>query len=162
MDPHPRPKRSVDGFLSPAAKPPQPRPAQHRPPVRPRTAPPARHAPVVKPQPAPQPRDTFRAKLGRFVRALLQAVLFLFLFGLGFFVQTLVIGQVAIAVYAVAAFVLKIPSRTTFLLAVLAFIIVLIAQARHQSQLASVFAIYAFLLLAVGAVTLALELRDDI
>ncbi len=80
----------------------------------------------------------------------------------GLFIQSVVFGQLLLLAYAVGVFVLRIASRTTFLLALLSLGVVLIASARTNSSLAGVFAVYAFLLLAIGTISLGREVRDEL
>lgn len=77
----------------------------------------------------------------------------------GFLLQSVIIGEVLLSAYAVYAFVRRVPSRTTFALALLAFLgIVAILMLRGTTQLAINFAVYAFLLLTIGTATLLREL----
>lgn len=75
--------------------------------------------------------------------------------------QTLLLGEILIAAYAVYAFWCRVPSRTTFMLALvaLASIVVLRAVGR-DTVLAANFAVYALLLAFVGVATLAREARQ--
>jgi len=87
--------------------------------------------------------------------------------GLGIFIfaflaQSPAFGQIAIFIYAIAAFIWHISSRTTFTMAVMALGLVLFASIRSDVTLAGTFAIYAFLLLIVGTLTLWREVRSEI
>jgi hypothetical protein len=80
----------------------------------------------------------------------------------GLLLQSLAFGELAIAVYAVFALTRRIASRTTFTLALTALGgIVLLLVIRGSSALSENFAVYAFLLLLVGMVSLGLEARRD-
>jgi hypothetical protein len=73
--------------------------------------------------------------------------------------QSLVLGQVAIVIYAIVAIVRRINSRTTFAFALLILTSVVIMLAINRTNvLAGHFAIYAFLLLLIGTVSMGLEL----
>lgn len=81
----------------------------------------------------------------------------------GFALQSLIIGQLALVFYAIFALVKSVSSYVTFLLAVLALVgtaIVLVA--RPDTTLAANFAVYAFLLLAIGLLSLGREIRREI
>jgi len=80
--------------------------------------------------------------------------------GAGLSIQFLPLGEIIIGIYAVYAVAKNIPSRTSFLLALVALIgIVAILIVRGTDNLSENFAIYAFLLLAIGTVSLGLEIR---
>lgn len=80
----------------------------------------------------------------------------------GFLLQSVVIGEALLAAYAIYAFIRQVPSRTTFTLALLAFLgIVAILVLRGTTQLAVNFSVYAFLLLAIGTATLVRELYTN-
>lgn len=72
-------------------------------------------------------------------------------------------GQVLIMVYGIVAIKRHLPSRVTFLLALAALGLALVSSVLlgGQSGIPPSFASYAFLLLAIGAVALAVELRED-
>jgi len=79
---------------------------------------------------------------------------------IGFFVQSLLFGIVVILLYGVLAFMLRVPSQTTFLLAFMALItVVILLVARPNATLAGNFATYTFLLLVTGVIALAIEAR---
>jgi hypothetical protein len=72
------------------------------------------------------------------------------------------IGEIALAVYAIVAFAARFSSRISFTLALLAFgMIIFLEIIRPGSELAANFAVYAFLLLVIGTVSLALEVRQE-
>jgi hypothetical protein len=82
--------------------------------------------------------------------------------GMGIFVQDALFGQLAIAVYGIAAFIWRIASRTTFTLALLSLVATtLLLVARGNIPMAQNFATYTFLLLVVGVITLSRELRQE-
>jgi len=78
----------------------------------------------------------------------------------GLLIQSQTAGEIVIGLYAIAALVLKIESRVTFALALAALAAIMALSVLKPGQpLANNFAVYAFLLLAVGTVSLALETR---
>jgi hypothetical protein len=78
----------------------------------------------------------------------------------GFFVENLALGLGMLTVYAIAAFVKRIPSRTTFTLALLLLgAISALLFFKPSPQLINNFATYAFVLLLVGVITLGREAR---
>ncbi len=73
--------------------------------------------------------------------------------------QSLVLGEIAISVYTVAAIVRRVSSRTTFAFALLTLVSVLLMLCINRTNaLVGHFAIYTFLLLAAGTVSLGIEL----
>ena len=79
---------------------------------------------------------------------------------IGLAIPLLIFGEIAIAAYAVIALVRRIPSRTSFLLALIALgAVVVLLLLQGQGSLSQNFAVYAFLLLTVGTISLALEVR---
>lgn len=79
----------------------------------------------------------------------------------GSLAQVTVVGEVLIGVYAIWALVKRIPSRTTFLLALGTFAaILLVLLVKPDQILMRNFATYAFLFLLVGVISLAREARD--
>lgn len=166
----------VDPFIpvTPRGRPPVP--ASPQPYISPRQASP-RQQPVHRPQTAPTTppassakhqhmRTAAKPKEPRSKKSLLatlwQALFLLGALSLGLVVRSVVVGQIAVLVYAVLVFVYKIESRTTFILGLAALGVVLVSSLRGDSVLATAFAIYAFLLLAIGTISLAREVRDDI
>ena len=80
--------------------------------------------------------------------------------GLGVYSQT--IGELAIAAYALVTLLFRLNSRISFGLALCAFAGIGIAQSvKPETNIAANFAVYAFLLLAVGTVSLWLEVRQQ-
>ncbi|HKU18915.1 MAG TPA: hypothetical protein VJP80_06615 [Candidatus Saccharimonadales bacterium] len=78
----------------------------------------------------------------------------------GVLFQSLVIGEISIAAYALFAFVRRIPSRTSFILAALSVLTVLVLLGTQgYSSLADNFAVYAFLLIGTGVLSLIRETR---
>lgn len=77
----------------------------------------------------------------------------------GFLIQqSAIIGEICIVVYAIVVLKQKIAARLTFILALLAFVGVLVLLLFQANQtLAANFALYAFLLLAVGSLSLLRE-----
>jgi hypothetical protein len=151
-------RRSIDGVLppNPSLRTASPSPPTNRAPVTP-----ANHSrPVLDLHKAPPPRQRSRSKSVLLIAV--QAIGFIALLVLGFLVRFAVIGQALIAIYAFAALVFRISSRTTFALAMIALFVVLVSNIRSDPILAESFAVYAFLLLIVGTVSLGLEVRDEI
>jgi len=165
--------QQVDPFI-PIKRQPVLRPKPVQPPRRPvgvmdvagpRIAPrPSQHqaAPVPKPETLAAPavpagktakRFRFWGKLRSvgFVAAVLLA---------GTAAQTLVVGETLVAAYGVYALARRTPSRTTFALALVALAATAALRVVGKDQLlAGNFAVYAFLLTAVGIVCLARETR---
>lgn len=78
----------------------------------------------------------------------------------GFFAESLAIGLSLLAMYAIIAFVKRIASRTTFTLALLLLAAISIMLLfKPNMRLIGNFATYAFVLLAVGVITLGRESR---
>ncbi|HTE22771.1 MAG TPA: hypothetical protein VK674_07105 [Candidatus Limnocylindria bacterium] len=170
--PQPRPRASVDGILRPRTG---TRPKQRRTPPLPhlqplgsqRSWPVETPAPPVHAKPQPQAPARHKAKPSRkrhsfrtVLRLMLQATAVIVLLLLGLFSRYAVIGQVVIGLYGVAALVMRLESRTSFTLAVMALAVVLVASLRADTVLAGAFAIYAFLLLAIGAISLGREIHN--
>jgi hypothetical protein len=138
------PSRSIDGIRHPA---------------------PAHAAIVAVPRPAmPGRRLQFKPpaatkKQRRWERWQLPFILSIGLFG-GYIAQSLLLGLGMLIMYALAALVWRIPSRTTFMLALLFLLgISLLLLLRPNQQLVSNFATYAFVLLLIGVITLGREAR---
>jgi len=88
------------------------------------------------------------------------AVVFV-MFG-GVLIQSAVIGEATIAGYAIFAIWKKVPSRTSFLLALLSLIgVVTLLLVKTADGLAATFTTYTFLLLGVGAVGSIREMRAE-
>lgn len=77
-------------------------------------------------------------------------------------VQSGVFGQLAIIAYGIAAFVWRIPSRTTFTLVLISIITTtILLVGKGNLPLSQAFATYTFLLLVVGVFTLSRELKQE-
>ncbi len=75
---------------------------------------------------------------------------------------SLQLGQIVIAIYAIIAVWRRLPSRLTFLLALLMFGGIILTQLfTPDSGISENLAVYAFLLLCVGTLSLAREVRQD-
>jgi len=73
---------------------------------------------------------------------------------------SLVAGEIAIGLYALFAIVRGISSRTTFLIALAAMLaIAVVFSLQANSSFGEHFAVYAFLLLTIGTLSLGLEVR---
>lgn len=80
----------------------------------------------------------------------------------GLLAQSLVLGELMVLGFGILAYVFRIPSRTTFTLALLAMIattFLLVAQ--NNVEQAQNFATYTFLLLVVGVITLTREVKQE-
>lgn len=77
----------------------------------------------------------------------------------GLFISTLVFGELVIAAYAVFALIKRVPSRTTFMLALIALgsVVLLLVIRGGETGLSDNFAVYTFLLLVVGTICLGRE-----
>lgn len=139
----------------PAANPPRPTvltPARPAVP-QPRPQPPGRA--YAKP-PAPRPK---RRRMPAWIEMpLIVAVAML----AGMLAQSALIGQIMVVAYGVLAFVLRVPSRTSFTLALLSMIAtIILLTVRGNVGLAQNFATYTFLLLVAGVITLGRELKQE-
>jgi hypothetical protein len=80
----------------------------------------------------------------------------------GFAVQTLTLGLIAIAIYGVLALIFRVYSRTTFTLALISLLAVpIILVVKQNSEVASNFATYTFLLIVIGIIALIRESPDS-
>lgn len=71
-------------------------------------------------------------------------------------------GELIVGVYAFMAILLRIKSKTTFILAGLMFVFVVALLLIEPSKiLATAFATYAFLMLVIGLITLVVEMKND-
>jgi hypothetical protein len=109
-------------------------------------------------------KKTFEVPLRRVgrIRLILQGVAIAVLaVVLGLAASAQSVGEAVIVVYAVVALITRLPSGVSFALALLSFMmIVLLEILRPMSDLAANFAVYAFLLLVVGMLSLCLEVRQ--
>jgi energy-coupling factor transporter transmembrane protein EcfT len=134
----------------------------------PRKQPAATPQPQTPPQAAAQPlqqpqRLTFTApqqlqpRRRWWQRLAFPAVILLCLCA-SFLVQSLPLGMGAIAVYAVVAWIKKLPSRYSFVMAFLSLTtVIVLLVVRQNVDLASNFSTYTFLLLVVGIISVMLE-----
>lgn len=80
----------------------------------------------------------------------------------GLAVQNALLGQLLIIGYGIAALIYKVPSRTTFIVALAAMLIMLGSLIfRGDVQTSQTFAVYSFLLLVVGVITLNREVKRE-
>lgn len=80
----------------------------------------------------------------------------------GMAVQVLWIGIALTLLYGLLALVFRVQSHTTFTLTIIAFVAVAVTLVtKPGSNLANNFAAYAFLLLTIGVITLAIEARPE-
>jgi hypothetical protein len=161
-----RPRRSVDGIVA-RTSPPRPiraRPHQPTAPrphavARPPTASQAHSTPRPEPKKPSKPAVPFWKKVVNFVG---QVALFFVLLAIGLLIQSPIIGQLFIILYGIGVFIWHISSRTTFILVLGCFGVVLFASIKANFPLATTFAMYAFLLLIIGTISLAGEVRNEI
>jgi hypothetical protein len=148
----------IDQFVQPS----KPR-TQYRPVLSPTIRPPSR--PPVQPIVRVQYKKTFEAPKRQtgWVKLALQVVaITLLAMVLGLAASSQTIGMVAIGVYAIVAVALRFSSRTTFALALIAFgMIMLLEIMLPTSGLSANFAVYAFLLLVVGTLSVGLEVHQE-
>lgn len=149
----PSPQSTIDGFVraSPATHRPKPEPVTPESPWRQSVESTA----AAVPKPAKRVKRVLRIARVPFLIA--AAISFVLL------AQALVVGEVAIALYALFAIVRHITSRTTFLLALASFVVIILSLGLEggDSTVSDNFAVYAFLLLVVGTVLLGLEARRE-
>lgn len=174
-----RPLGGVDGFVrshtAASSSPPQPAAVPARIPVpaavvtvtpvlTPALAPavgPATAMPLSPPMRSVRPAKSEHAKRHRLRSAFGTVGFVVAVLAAGIIAQTLLAGEILIAAYAVYALVRRVPSRTTFTLALLSLVLILVLQAFGRDKLvASNFAVYSLLLAFVGVVTLAREVRQ--
>jgi|GEM_PF-1882577 len=132
------------------------------------TALPKATPPVATPTPATVPmlpKKTFTAptrQRSRFKSGLQLTVITIWALALGFGIYSQTAGEAAIAGYAIVALWLRLSSRTSFALALCAFGAIMVTEIiSPDSTMITNFAIYAFLLLVVGSLTLGLESRQQ-
>jgi hypothetical protein len=116
---------------------------------------------ATKPPPRPpRPAKPRRQKLRRLLGLLLVPLIMVAISRLS---QFLTVGELVIGVYGLAALVGRIPSRFTFLLACLSLInVAILLLILPDSPRAANTAVFAFLFLVVGTVSLALEARQAV
>jgi hypothetical protein len=96
-------------------------------------------------------------KLGRTLSILHLLLGTAVIMGLGLFMPSLVIGEICVTAYALVALIVRIPSNAIFSLAAISLVGILVAeQFQDYSPVANV-AIYTFMLLTVGALSLIRE-----
>ncbi|HSX27937.1 MAG TPA: hypothetical protein VLF60_00625 [Candidatus Saccharimonadales bacterium] len=165
--------RSLEGFVRRVATPKSSepraiRPVAHRPqavrsiPRRPiaRSEP---KAVASTPQPtvqAPQPQTVAppRSKRSRFLTRFQMPLILMGAIFLGTLAQTLMVGQVLLAIYAVFAIWKGMASALSFKLGLIGMVATAMAFVLQNGQLANTFAIYTFWLFAIGLVTLFIEI----
>ena len=116
-----------------------------------------------------QPRGSYRKtfmvperRIGRAKLAVQMTAILVLSVVLGLAASNQSIGAIAIAIYAVIALVARFGSGTSFALAVLAFFMLMTMEiTRPTNNLSANFAVYAFLLLVVGTVSLWVEVRQE-
>lgn len=128
--------------------------------------PPARTSTPRAVPPRPQPHKLKQQLTKTRKRALPQAIRLLAVslaaMAIGFGSQVYVVGELALVCYGLAAFIWRIPSRTTFSLAFIAMAtMTILLVVRGNVVYAQAFASYTFLLLVVGVLTLSRELKKE-
>jgi hypothetical protein len=123
----------------------------------------ATHAPILQPSPVPKKTFTAPAQRTSKLKAFAQTtavLIWALALGLGIYSQT--IGKLAIATYALVALTFRLSSQASFILALCAFVGIVVTQAvKPETNIAANFAVYAFLLLVVGSISLWLEVRQQ-
>lgn len=149
-----KPRRTVDGFTG-----------RRVPPRAPRNQAAATTPQAVPQQPVSPHRLSFAAppqlaRRRRWWQNLLFPLAILVCLSASFVVQSLPLGIAAIAVYALVAWLRRIPSRVSFIMAFLALVtVVILLVVRQNVDLASNFSTYAFLLLVVAIASTMAESR---
>lgn len=107
---------------------------------------------------------TYPKKRPTFIRRISQFMLFLLgMAALGFLAQFQWIGQIVIALYAVAALVRHIPARSTFMLALFTLgVVTPLGIMLSNLIVAQNFAAYSFILFLFGAGQIILEQRREV
>lgn len=156
----PRKQRSIDGFVRrPTQKVMARRPAMARaqkpePPPPPKPATPARRV-YAKPLPTSRPKKRLPSWLETSLIVILAIIA-------GMLAQSAVFGQLEIVAYGLAAFIWRIPSRTTFTIALVSMVAtILLLVGQGDEVLTQNFATYTFLLLVVGVMSLGRELKKE-
>lgn len=154
MPPKPQTIRSIDGVAPRTAAPPHrqvppagvPHPQQ---PQAPGSLPP--HRRTFAPPPGHRPRR-------RWWQALVFPLCILLCLSASFLMQSLPLGVAATGVYAVVAWLRRLPSRYSFVLAFLSLVtVIVLLVVRQNVELAGNFATYTFLLLVIGVVSSMIE-----
>lgn len=111
-----------------------------------------------RPSPAVRPLKPTKPRLSKKLsRTGLQALAIAAMVPAAFLVQSIVFGQIMIAVYAIFALIFRINSRTSFTMALMSLGIVMLSTLRSDAAQANTFAVYAFLLLVIGTLSMARE-----
>jgi hypothetical protein len=121
---------------------------------------------AAKPQPqslpVPKPRVTSVSRNKKLINSLQLPLIILASVIVGYLIQSLLFGEIAIAIYAVGALAFKVASKTTYILAMLSLLaIVALEISNPGGTLAQNFAVYTFLLLIIGTVSLGREVRVE-
>jgi len=123
-------------------------------------------ATVPMPSVVAQPKRAYQVppkRVSRITRILQGVAITLLAIVLGFAASAQSTGEAAIIIYAVVAVILHSPSTASFTLALLGFVMIIVLDVlRPASGLAANFAIYAFLLMVVGTISLSLETRQAV
>jgi len=124
-----------------------------------------RAAPASKPAHArlqPAARSPKARPKRRILRSLRTPALAIGIMIAGVFIQTAAFGEVAIAAYTAFALWKRVPSRTSFLLALMSLVgVVTLLLIKTNDGLAATFTVYTFLLLGAGVLGIAREMRAE-
>lgn len=112
---------------------------------------------VIHPLPKLSLRLRIPSRVGRALRLPLCALGVILA---GLLLPSIIMGEIAVVLYAVAALVWRIRSGFTFALAFCTLLAAIVLMATSRGALANNFAVYAFLLLVAGVVTLGREMRE--
>jgi hypothetical protein len=159
-----RPPKHVPTFL-------QHKPLTHVQPQHQHTAAARTTSSDTLPRRAPQPyRSSFSPKLSwldrhprthRILSILQFPAVLIGSLAAGIVAQSMLVGQIILLIYIVAALVFRIQSRTTFSIAFFLFCgLAVMLIFRTNNTIATNFAVYAFILLAVGVLSLLRELKE--
>ncbi len=150
--------RSLDGMRvirrQPAAAPVQ-RPLHIA--AKPKAPPQLPQPPTRKPVMAAPPRTAHRLPSALQLPLIVGGAMML-----GFLIQSPLIGQILVIIYGIVAFILRISSRITFMLAITALVAAaLLMIFKNNIVLAQGYASYTFLLLVAGVIALSREIRKE-
>lgn len=163
--PHPiAPQPQVSGAQAQRAAPGRPAVLSRQASGTPKAAamvPPVQPTAGVQPQRAVAVAPQAKTKRSR-LRWLLMPLYAILAMAGGLLVQSLIVGQILLAVYALFAWVRKVPSGTTFLIALITFGATVLFFTLHQNgQQAQNFAVYTFWIVVIGTISMILEIRRD-
>jgi hypothetical protein len=151
--------QSKDVVVTPASAAPRPLAAQPPKQAKPVASPPVSTTPLDTAKQKTKRRRSKRERLWTIALKLRIPAAFAAMFVGGMLLQSLIFGQVAILAYAILAFVRRIPSSTTITLAGISLLSIIVLNVKDPfNPLIGTFAVYAFLLLTIGVITLVREI----